>query len=212
MKQIFSISGIAVVDTEAGTIDLGGAALDGPTPPSVPPQTPPPVVPPMVVTDAIDLAQAVMTAGSPDIRKWPIGAKLTAVGLSGRDNMTLEFSARNGPGAWPFVIGAEGGEIQYTLGVGCKIGGVWQLATVIRCISRAPDDNYVPTGPVLQPGQLPGNIYYYAGSPLAEYQPAPGEQVAWFLTAGDQRRGDIHQIAERTQVVLAPFLPGVFPF
>lgn len=162
--------------------------------------------------DAIDLTQAVITAGSPDVRRWPIGATLTALQLSLTANADVDFSTRNGPHAWPFVPGPEGGEIQYTLWVGCRIGGIWYLSGSILCISRSPTDNYVPTGPTLQPGQLPHNWYYYAGDPLASYQPKPDEAVAWFVTAGVQRRGDTHVIEARSQVVLAPFAEGRYPF
>jgi hypothetical protein len=202
MSQSFVVSGTVTV-TDTGAVTFNGQVEGGPLPP-IPP-TPP-------VGDQIDLSQAVITAQSPDVRGWPIGAKLSSLGLSASSTATLDFSKRYGPGAWPFVNGPEGGEIQYTLWVGCKIGGIWYLTGSILCISRGQDDNYVPTGPTLQPGQLPGNWYYYAGSPLASYQPQPGEQVAWFLTSGVQRRNDIHQIAERTQVVLTPFSPGTYSF
>jgi len=182
------------------------------------PVPPDPPVPP-TSGDAIDLTAAVLTAGSPDVRTWPIGAKLTSVYINPIDyevpgraaDMNVDFSKKNGVGAWPIVMGPEG-EIQYTLWVGCRILGVWYLSGVILCISRAVGDNYVPTGPTLKPGQLPDNWYYFAGSPLAGYQPARGEQVAWFLTAGAQRRTDVHTVAERTQVVLTPFQPGTFTF
>lgn len=195
------ITGTLTFDQDAGTFSLAGVFSTGPMPP-VPPSA----------GDAIDLSAAVITRESPDVRGWPIGAKLTALTLSDTVNATLEFTKRNGPDAWPFVAGPEGGDLQYTLWVGCKIDGVWQFSGPILCISRSPGDNYVPTGPTLQPRQLPHNWYYYAGDPLASYQPSPGEFVAWFLTAGVQRRNDIHVVEERTQVVLAPFQPGTFTF
>lgn len=161
--------------------------------------------------DAIDLAAAVITASSPDVRGWPIGARLASLFLDFEVNANVWFDKIEGPGAWPFVMGPEG-EIQYTLWVGCQIAGVWYFCGAILCIKRPGFDNYVPTGPTLQPGQLPKNWYYYAGAPLATYQPQPGELVAWFLTAGVQRRNEIHAVRERTQVVLAPFSPGTFEF
>src|SRR6185369_14301471 len=173
----FAIKGTASYDpdTQRGVVEFY-PDTGAPTPPD----------PPQPSGDAIDLTQAVITAQSPDVRHWPIGAKLTTLSISPEvndgpnANMNVDFTKRWGPQAWPIVNGAEG-EIQYTLWVGCKILGVWYFAGSILCISRGRDDNYVPTGPVMRKNQLPENWYYFAGSPLAGYQPAPGESVAWFL-------------------------------
>jgi hypothetical protein len=162
--------------------------------------------------DAVDMSSAVITASSPDVRAWPITTRLTEITLDATVNMNVNFTKRNGPQAWPFLEGPEGGDLQYTLWIGCRIGGVWYFAGPILCISRGTSDNYVPTGPTLEPGQLPKNWYYYAGSPLATYQPKPGEQVAWLVTSGVQRRQDMSVIHERSQVVLTPFTAGTYTF
>lgn len=198
------INGVWTLDSSTGI--LSGHVTDGPVPPDPTP------VPPSG-DDMIDLADAVITSESPNIKGWTKASKLSSLFLSETGDMNVDFDKRwVKPGAWPFIIGQEGGEIQYTLWVGCLIAGLWYVSGIIRCISRGMSDNYVPTGPILRPGQLPQNCYYFAGSPLANYQPAPGELVAWFLTAGDQRRGDIHVVTERTQVVVAPFSPRTFTF
>src|SRR5262245_49065893 len=168
--------------------------------------------PPPGGTDAIDLTQADITSESPDVRRWPIGASMKSITLSATANMSIDFTKRFGPNAWPFVEGPEGGDLQYTIWIGCFIAGKWKFAGPILCISRGENDNYVPTGPTLAPGHLPENWYYYAGHPLATYQPQPGEKVAWFLTSGVQRRRDTHVIAERTNVVLTPFSEGSYRF
>lgn len=208
VKQSLPIqSGSLMVDTDAGTWTLLAEGVL----PTIPPPNPGPDPAPGFPADAIPMDQITIVA-SPDVRGWPVGAALTVVGLSFSASQVLEFTKRNGPGSWPFVIGAEGGEIQYTLWVVCNTPDGWAACGVIRCISRAPNDNYVPTGPTLAPGQLPTNWYYFAPWPLGGYQPQPGEPVGWFLTAGDQRRGDIHTITERTNIVVAPFSPGTFTF
>lgn len=183
--------------------------LDGP-PPAPTPQPPAPTPAPPSGSDMIDLTQAVITRETPDFRGWPKTTTITELSIRNHDTMTVNFTKRNGPGAWPYVTGPEGGEIQYTLGVGCRIGGVWYLSTSILCISRGPDDNYVPTGPVLDPHQLSDNWYYYSGLPLDNYDPAPGESVAFWVTSGAQRRGDIHQIHERSNVIVVPFQAGSY--
>jgi hypothetical protein len=40
---------------------------------------------------------------------------------------------------------------------------------------------------------------------LAGHQPAPGEQVGFFVTAGDQRAKDVRIVTARSNVVLLPF-------
>lgn len=205
MNQTFPVTGQLTVDLEAGTFTLSGSLQNAPPEPPTPP-TP-------TIGDQIDMGQVMMTRDSPDVRDWPIGATLTSLTLSFASNGNdVDFTKRYGPGAWPFITGPEGGDLQYTLWVACFISGHWWASAVIPCISRGPNDNYVPTGPTLQPGQLPQNWYYFAGGPLDTYQPQPAELVAWFLTSGDQRRGDISSIHERTQIVLAPFSPGTFTF
>lgn len=166
--------------------------------------TPPPV------GDAIDLAAAILTLESPDVRGWPAQARITEFEIRPDGTIAINFTTRNGAGAWPFLAGPEGGEIQYTLWIGEQIAGAWYIAGAILCISRGVDDNYVPTGPTLAPGQIAHNWVYFAGAPLAGYQPLAGERVAWFVTAGVQRRGDLHRVAARSNVIVTPFQVGKF--
>ena len=65
--------------------------------------------------------------------------------------------------------------------------------------------------------RLASNWYYNAGvwGELAGHQPAPGEQVGMFVTAGDQRAKDVRAVTERSNVVLLPFPSdggGYYPF
>ena len=42
---------------------------------------------------------------------------------------------------------------------------------------------------------------------LSTHQPAPGEQVGFFVSAGDARAKDVHAVRERSNVVLVSY-PG----
>lgn len=213
MKQSFPISsGNLVLDTDTLTWTF---AAEGPLS-----ATPVPPIPPVDHNgqDELDMQSVIITSESPDVRGWPIASKLSSIFISPNEfdasdsNMNVDFTRRWGPGAWPIVMGPEG-EIQYTLWVASQCGnlnGPWYASAVILCISRGENDNYVPTGPAMRPGQPPQNWYYFAGGPLANYQPQRGEPIAWFLTAGVQRRNDIHALAERTQIVVTAFLPGTY--
>ena len=174
--------------------------LDGPTPP-----------PPNPGQDAIDMSAAIITRESPDVRSWPKTAAITSLSLSATANMTLDFTAKTGATAWPKFQAtgfAPGDLMQYTLGVGCNIGGLWYLSTCIDC-----SGDYIPTGPALAPEQLSSNFYYYAGLPLDDYNPKPGEMVAWFVVSGVCRRENQQApgfTPQRSNVVLVPFTAGTY--
>ncbi len=165
--------------------------------------------PPVPSADAIDLSGAIITSGTPDIRDWPLTTTITAFEIRRDGTIDINFGARQGAHAWPFVMGTEG-LIQYTLGVGCFIRGVWYISTPILCIQQDGYPNYVPTGNTLAPNKMANDWYYYAGDPLASYDPLAGETVAWFVAAGALRRGDIHEVLARSNVITAPFRVGKF--
>ena len=58
--------------------------------------------------------------------------------------------------------------------------------------------------------QFAYNWYYnpQVWGPLANHQPANGEQVGFFVTAGDERVKDVTRVRERSQVVVLPFPSG----
>jgi hypothetical protein len=74
--------------------------------------------------------------------------------------------------------------------------------------------DYLTLGPILNPGQVPENLTYFAQSPMKGYQPRPAEQVGFFATTGDTRRMNLQPPtgAGRTNVVLVPFAPGEYTF
>jgi hypothetical protein len=161
--------------------------------------------------DAIDLTGAKVAAGDcPDVRTWPIVAKMQSITFAAgetfeRGDTMVEFEGRD---ALPPANSTQG-RIAYTLWMGCKIGGTWHILPIVECIR-----DYVPTGRLLQPGQLPSNLFYYADPPLRGYQPAPEEQVAFFCTTGDTRRQNAQAVPlpGRTNAVVMPFRVGSLQF
>lgn len=165
--------------------------------------------------NAIDLARARIPASDcPDVRDWPVRAPLTLVEFAAterfeRGDTMVDFPGRD---ALPPAIGSQG-PIAYTLWMGCCLNdrgvadraGTWHIAPIVECIGA-----YVPTGPLLKPGQVGTNLLYYPDPPLRGYQPKPGEPVALFCTTGDTRRQNAQALAEpwRTNVVLVPFAVG----
>jgi hypothetical protein len=74
--------------------------------------------------------------------------------------------------------------------------------------------DYLTLGPILNPGQIPQNLTYFASAPMYGYQPKPREQVGFFATTGDTRRMNLQPLigAGRTNVVLVPFTAGEYTF
>jgi len=167
--------------------------------PAPPPQTPAPSGP----HDAIDLHQAVITGGSPsDVANWPITTTIT--GMDFGNGVRVDFDKKDGPGRWPDVTPPGwDGAIQYTIWMVTNVGGQWYTSGAVEFwygIDRSG-------GPA---SQFAYNWYYSAAvwGPLANHQPGNGEQVGFFVTAGDARAKDIRGVTERSNVVSLPFPTG----
>jgi len=116
----------------------------------------------------------------------------------------------NGRDTWPGVIppGWEGA-INHTLWIAERIGGTWYVLPIKEGLH-----DYLTLGPILNPGQIPENLTYFAQAPMYGYQPKPREQVGFFATTGDTRRMNLQPPfgAGRTNVVLVPFTAGEYTF
>jgi hypothetical protein len=159
--------------------------------------------------DAFDLSRASIDGGSPaDIASRPVTATITSLDFNS-SGVQIGFTKASGSGRWPSVcvfcspIGSTPGDIdgtiQYTLWLALNVNGVWHTAGIIEYwygLSRNGGD-------VTSNNQIPVNWTYYI--PAMRYQPAPGEQVGFFVAAGDQRMKDVYAVKERSNVVVIPF-------
>ena len=159
----------------------------------------------------VDLSSAVLTSGSPDVRAWPDAARLTEITLDAVSEHGRRFHQAQRAAGVAVLEGPEGGDAQYDLDrlpdrrlVARRLDPLHQSIAVGQLRADRTDAAARTTAEELSTT--------YAGSPLATCQPKPGEQVAWFLTSGVQRRNDMHVITERTQVVLTPFSAGTYTF
>jgi hypothetical protein len=106
--------------------------------------------------------------------------------------------------AWPDVRPPGwDGPLLYTLWIVLKINGQWYTSGCIQYWRGLWENG----GPVAQYGQ---NWYYDPArwGPMAGYQPSPGEQVGFFITAGDARNNGVSILKERSNVVVVPFPSG----
>ena len=178
------------------------AAQPAPTPSPVPPPPPPPPAP-SGPSDGLDLHGAIITGGSPgDVANWAITTQITAMDFE--NGVQVTFSKKDGPGRWPDVVPPGwDGPLQYTLWMVVNIGGQWYTSGGVEFWYGLQYSG----GPA---NEFAYNWYYnpQVWGPLANHQPANGEQTGFFVTAGDARVKDVHAVAERSNVVVLPFPSG----
>ena len=182
--------------TQSNTVTLGGNAVMDVVMPRAAAAAPPPAPVPGN-GDQIDMHSVIVRGPGGDVANWPVTTRIRVID-SNFGGTFVDFSAKS---SWPEVVppGWDGG-IQYTLWIVEKINGQWITAGGVeywRGLERQG-------GP---PSRLAQNWYYSAQvwGELASHQPAPGEQVGFFVTAGDQRAKDVRAVTERSNVVLVPF-------
>ncbi len=164
---------------------------------TVPPTTPVPVGP--VGGDAFNLGAAVVHSSPADVARWPVTATIKSLAFRS-DGVAVDFTKKNGPNRWPDVTPPGwSGPLQYTLWIAMNLGGVWHTCSPIEYWNTLVANG----GDVTINNQIAVNWTYYCG-PMAR-QPRPGEQVGFFVTAGDQRKKDVHKVHERSNVVVIPF-------
>jgi hypothetical protein len=149
--------------------------------------------------DAIDLS-TVTILNSPDVRAWPATAMLTRLELR-PTGVHVEFTKRDGADSWPDVPFLRDGEkLQYTLWIALKIAGQWYASGCIQ-FWRGLNENGGP------PPDYANNWYYDKSrwGPMTGVQPAVGEPVGFFVTAGNARNNGASVVKERSNVVLVPF-------
>jgi hypothetical protein len=161
---------------------------------------PPPGVPVGPVgPDAFNLAAAVIHSSPAGVASWPVTTTITSFAVRS-DGVAVEFSKKNGPGRWPDVVPPGWtGALQYTLWIAMNIGGAWHTCSPIEYWNGLATSG----GDITVNNQIAVNWTYYCG-PMAR-QPAPGEMVGFFVTAGDQRLKDAFIVHERSNIIVIPF-------
>jgi hypothetical protein len=175
-----------------------------PTPPPVPSPSPSGPAP----NDAIDLRQARVYNSPPDIASWPATSTITRIDM-GASGLSFQFSTQN---SWPDVVPPGfSGPLQYTVWAVVNINGQWNTSGFIQMWRGRAGTG----APIL--ANFASNWAYDARwGPMAGYQPHVGEQMGFFLSAGNARgESSVSAIRERSNVVIVS-LPagdiGSFPF
>jgi hypothetical protein len=162
--------------------------------------------------DAIDLSQAAVYNSPGDIASWPVTGAITTVTMApnGTTNhgVSFAFTTEN---AWPdYTPPGWTGPLEYTVWAVVKVNGQWNTSGFVQMWRGRPS-----TGAPMS--DFANNWAYDARwGPMNHYQPQVGEQVGFFLSAGNARGvTSVTSVRERTNVVVVS-LPandtGVFTF
>jgi hypothetical protein len=123
--------------------------------------------------------------------------------------VNLEFTTKQ---SWPDVVPPGfGGPLQYTVWAVVNIGGQWYTSGFIQMWRGRSS-----TGAPILSDFARNWAYDSRWGPMAGYQPHVGEQMGFFVSAGNARgTGNVSSVRERSNVVVVA-LPagdsGVFTF
>jgi hypothetical protein len=155
---------------------------------------------PAAATDMINLASATILNSPRDLARWPITTGISLIDIRS-NGVRVDFSKKSGPGRWPdFVPPGWDGPLQYTLGMVLNVSG--------QVFASAPVEFWYGLeysgGP---PSQYALNWFYDPArwAPMTYHQPAVGEQIGFFVCAGDCRNagdGSRSPVRERSNVVV----------
>ena len=167
--------------------------------------------------DALDLSSAIVHNSPTDVASWPATTRIERLTMRPGQNNGLSF-AFSGNQTWPdYVPPGWDGPIQYTVWAGVQINGVWHVAGFIQMWRTRPS-----TGAPIVAQWRDWAYDKNRWADMVDYRPQPGDQMAFFLTAGNARRGsaqapepDVTSVRERSNAVIVS-LPagddGVFTF
>ena len=145
--------------------------------------------------DAIGLAQAAVYNSPADIANWPATATITRLDMSSSAGLSFEFSTKQ---SWPDVIPPGfTGPLQYTVWAVVNINGRWYTSGFIQMWRGRASTG----APILS--DFARNWAYDARwGPMMGYQPHAGEQMGFFVSAGNARgEPSVSSIRERSNVV-----------
>jgi hypothetical protein len=162
--------------------------------------------------DAIDLSQVTVYNSPADIASWPVTTAITHLEMHASGTLKAgvslvfdkqgHFDGQTWIG-WPPPDGVNGlpflGEIQYTVWAVVNVNGQWSTSGFIE----------MWTGPPILTEFARNWVYDGRWGPMQGHQPQVGEQMGFFVSAGDARgqRGAT-SLRERSNVVIVPLPAG----
>jgi hypothetical protein len=149
--------------------------------------------------DQIDLSQVEVHHSPANVASWPVTVKITRITMRPNgvqpDGVAFDFTQMN----WPeYTPPGWTGSLQYTVWPVVRINGAWHTAGIMQMWKGRAS-----TGAPLLTSFAKDWVYSDRWGPLVGHQPVVGEQMGFFLTAGDARdQTGVTSVAERSNVVL----------
>jgi hypothetical protein len=153
-------------------------------------------------SDQMNLGSANVYNSPPDVAGWAVTGCITRLNMSSSAGLSFDFTTSN---SWPDVIppGFEG-PLEYTVWAVVNQGGTWNTSGFIQMWRGRAS-----TGAPILSDFAQNWAYDSRWGPMAGYQPHAGEQMGFFLSAGNARgQTTVSSVRERTNVVVVALPPG----
>jgi hypothetical protein len=155
----------------------------------------------------MNLSQALVFASPQDIASWAVTATITQVVMqpsgSSLAGVSFAFSSTL-PASWNWLTGFGSDSFQYTVWPVVNVNGQWATAGIVQMWPGRPSTG----GPILT-DFAKSWVYDARWGILNGYQPHAGEQMGFFVSAGNARgQGGVTSVRERSNVVLVNLPAG----
>lgn len=154
-------------------------------------------------TDQMNLGLAAVYNSPADVASWPATAAITSVSFARGTGVTIHFTKES---SWPIFTppGWQGG-LSHTIWAVVRVNGQWNTSGFIE---MWPGREGTGAG-IVSPASCGRTdfacnwAYDARWGPMNGYNPSAGEQMGFFVTAGDARGvGTVTSVRERSNVVL----------
>ena len=150
--------------------------------------------------DQMDLSQAAVYNSPNDVASWPVTTAITELHMRPNgvypSGISLVFSAQQ---TWPdYLPPGWSGPLQFTVWAVVNVNGQWCTSGFIQMWRGRAS-----TGAPILSDFATNWAYDGRWGPMNHYQPRVGEQMGFFVTAGDARGvGAVTSVRERSNVVV----------
>jgi len=163
----------------------------------------------VIPRDAIDMSQVTVYNSPADVGSWPATTAISTLSMSRPNGLSFAFDAL---ATWPdYLPPGWDGPLEYTVWAVVNINGRWYASGFIQMWR-----DRASTGAPILTDFARNWVYDARWGPMMGHQPVVGEQMGFFVTAGNARGvTTVTSLRERSNVVMVS-LPandtGVFTF